>query len=66
MVSAQRALRRSEERPQQRTFVHCKLYTVTSWIFEAQRIAVKLPSVAKPKAAMACRPNRARDGRFTG
>ena len=60
MVSAQRTLGRSEERPQQGTFVHCKLYIVTGWIFEAQRIAIKLPSVAKPKAAIAYRSSRPR------
>jgi hypothetical protein len=64
MVSAQRALGRSDERPQQVTFVHRKLYIVTCWIFEAQRIAVKLPSVAKPKAAIAYRLNRPRPYSF--
>jgi hypothetical protein len=64
MVSAQRPLGRSEECPQQGTFVHCKFYIVTGWIFEAQRIAVKLPSVAKPKAAIAYRWNRPRADRF--
>jgi hypothetical protein len=33
-------------------FLHAKLYLVTRWIFEAQRIAVELPAAAKTKAAM--------------
>src|SRR5215468_9248355 len=64
MLAVQRALRRIDERPQQRKFHHGKFYIVTSWIFETQRLAVELPSVAKPKAAMAGRPSRA-DGRNT-
>jgi hypothetical protein len=66
MLAVQRALGRIDERPQQGKFHHGKFYIVTSWIFETQRLAVELPCVAKPKATMACGPNRARDGRFTG
>src|SRR5215468_1853931 len=62
MLAVQRALRRIDERPQQGKFHHGKFYIVTSWIFETQRLAVELPSVAKPTAAMACRPSRA-DGK---
>ena len=51
MLAVQRALGRIDERPQQVKFHHGKFYIVTSWIFETQRIAVELPSVAKPKAA---------------
>jgi hypothetical protein len=66
MLAVQRSLGRIDERPQQGEFHHGKFYIVTSWMFETQRLAVELPSVAEPKAAMARRPNRARDGRFTG
>jgi hypothetical protein len=65
VLAVQRALGRIDERPQQGKFHHGKFYIVTSWIFEAQRLGVELPSVAKPKAAAAYRSNRPRTDRFT-